>query len=224
MPGSPPPDADASRREFVRRNTRLQRPPHVPELQLYLADEVTPIWQMTERELDEAGVPPPFWAFAWAGGQAVARYLLDHPAEVAGRRVLDFAAGSGICAIAAARCGARGVLASDIDPFCDAAIALNAAANGVRVEVTDRDLLAEPPPDVDLLVAGDVCYERAMAARVLDWLRAARDRGARVLVGDPGRMYLPRGDLVLLAEYDVPTTAELEDATVKRSGVYSLAT
>ena len=211
----------ADPRGFILANTRLQTPPHTPELRLYLADEITPIWRLTEEALGELGLAPPFWAFAWAGGQAVARYLLDHPAEARGRRVLDFATGSGLVAIAAMLAGAGQALGSDIDPFCGAAVALNAAANGVAVTFTDRDLLDAPPPAADLIVAGDICYEKPMAERVLAWLRLAHDRGTRVLIGDPHRTYFPRGELVKLAEYQVETTRELEDFAVKRTGVYT---
>ena len=215
------PDPEA-RRAFILANTRLQAPPHTPELRLYLADEVTPIWRMTEDELGAIGLPPPFWAFAWAGGQALARYILDHPGEVAGERVVDFATGSGIVAIAAARAGAASVLAADIDPFCAAAVALNAAANGVAVRFTDRDLLDEAPPRVALITAGDICYEQPLADRVMAWLGAARAAGARVLIGDPGRSYFPQSGLVQRAEYRVPTTRELEDVEVKRTAVWAI--
>ena len=212
----------AGRRAFILEHTRLQRPPHTPELQLRLADEITPIWRMTEEELGEIGLPPPFWAFAWAGGQALARYLLDHPEAVAGERVVDFASGSGIVAIAAMKAGAAGVLAADIDAFCGAALSLNAEANGVIAGFTDRDLLDAPPPAVDLIVAGDICYEKPLAERVMTWLRAARAAGAEVLIGDPGRTYFPKTGLEQLAEYQVPTTRELEDMEVKRTRVWRL--
>lgn len=195
---------------------------HAPEVSLWLADEVTPIWRLTEEELGEMGVPPPFWAFAWAGGQALARWLLDHPQEVAGRRVLDFAAGSGLVGIAALRAGAAAALCADIDPFCGAAVALNGEANAVSPAFTALDLLDGPPPDVDVICAGDVCYERPMADRVLAWLGEARDRGVRVLIGDPGRTYFPKAGLTFLAEYQVPTTRELEDYAIKRTGVWAL--
>jgi predicted nicotinamide N-methyase len=211
----------ADPRGFILANTRLQTPPHTPELSLYLADEVTPIWRLTEDELGKLGLPPPFWAFAWAGGQAVARYLLDHPGEAAGKRVLDFATGSGLVAIAAMLAGARQTLGADIDPFCAAAVALNARANGVAVAFTGRDLLDAPPPAADLITAGDICYEQPLAERVLDWLKAAHISGTRVLIGDPGRSYFPRQGLVKLAEYQVETTRELEDFAVKRTGVYT---
>jgi predicted nicotinamide N-methyase len=207
---------------FIRDNTRLQPVPHAPEISLWLADEVTPIWRLTEDELGEMGLPPPFWAFAWAGGQALARWLLDHPEEVAGKRVLDFAAGSGLVGIAAMKAGAASVLCADIDPFCQAAVALNAEANGVATAFTGADLLDAPPPEVDVICAGDVCYEKPMTGRVLAWLGAARARGTRVLIGDPGRTYFPREGLTFLAEYQVPTTRELEDLAVKRSAVWAL--
>ena len=211
----------ASRRAFILANTRLQSPPHTPELSLHLADEITPIWRMTEEALEEIGLPPPFWAFAWAGGQALARYILDAPQTVAGQRVIDFASGSGIVAVAAARAGARSVLAADIDGFCGAALALNAEANGVTADFTDNDLLDQPPPEADVILAGDICYEKPLAGRVMAWLEAGARRGARVLIGDPGRSYFPREGLVRLAEYQVPTTRELEDMEVKRTAVWT---
>jgi predicted nicotinamide N-methyase len=207
---------------FIAANTRLQPVPHAPEISLHLADEVTPIWRLTEEELGELGLPPPFWAFAWAGGQALARYLLDHPHEVAGRRVLDFASGSGLVGIAARKAGAASVLCADIDPFCAAAVAANAAANEVALDFTAEDLLDSPPPEVDVICAGDVCYEKPMTDRVLAWLAQAKANGARVLIGDPGRTYFPREGLAFLAEYRVPTTRELEDQEVKRSSVWAL--
>ena len=210
------------RRAFIRENTRLQAPPHTPELSLHLADEVTPIWRLTEEALEEIGLPPPFWAFAWAGGQALARYVLDHPDIVAGRRVVDFATGSGIVAIAAMKAGARRVLATDIDVVCEAAVGLNAEANAVAVDVTDQHLLNAPPPAADVLLAGDICYERPMAEAVMAWLRRGREAGARVLIGDPGRTYFPKDGLEKLAEYQVPTTRELEDLAVKRTSVWTL--
>lgn len=211
------------RRAFVTRATRLQRPPSVPEVALYLAGEITPIWQLTEAELAREGLPPPFWAFAWAGGQAVARYLLDHPNEAAGRSVLDLAAGSGLCGVAAGLAGAASVLAADIDPFCAAAVGLNAAANGVDLAFTDADLLDTEPPTVDLVLAGDVCYEQLMSRRMLDWLGRAHRAGTRVLLGDPGRAYLDSSGLRLLEEYDIATTPELEDAATRRTRVYEVA-
>jgi predicted nicotinamide N-methyase len=214
----------ADPRAFILENTRLQRPPHTPEIVLHLADEVTPLWRLTEEGLGELGLPPPFWAFAWAGGQALARYVLDHPEIVTGRRVLDFATGSGLVAIAAMKAGAASALGADVDPFCAAAVALNAEANGVEVAFTHTDLLDAPAPsDLDVILAGDICYERPLAQRVERWLRAAHARGAEVLLGDPGRTYLPRDRLRALAEYRVATTRELEDQEVKRTAVYALA-
>ena len=215
------PDTPDARRQFIADNTRLQRPPHTPELVLHLADEITPIWRMTEEALSEIGLPPPFWAFAWAGGQALARYLLDHPVEAAGRKVVDFASGSGLVAIAAMMAGARSALAADIDGFCAAAVAVNSAANGVALDFTDRNLLDAPPPRAELITAGDICYEKPLAERVIAWLAAARAQGTRVLIGDPGRTYFPKDGLVQLAEYQVPTTRELEDFAVKRTGVWT---
>ena len=209
------------RRAFIVENTRLQTPPHAPELVLHLADEITPIWRLTEEALEEMGLPPPFWAFAWAGGQALARYLLDHPDTVAGKRVIDFAAGSGIVAIAAMKAGAKSALGADIDGFCEAAVALNTAANGVAVAFTSENLLDAAPPSVDLILAGDIAYEKPMADRMFAWLAAAHAAGTRVIIGDPGRSYFPRDGLVRLAEYQVPTTRELEDMEVKRTGVWS---
>ena len=209
------------RRAFVLANTRLQSPPLTPELRLHLADEITPLWQLTESALDALELPPPFWAFAWAGGQALARYLLDHPEEVRGKRVLDFATGSGMVAIAAMRAGAAEALGADIEPFCAPAVALNAEANGVRVGFTAEDLLARDPPPFDVVVAADVSYEKPTAERVRDWLDRARSNGARVLMGDPDRMYFSKRGLKRLAMYDVPTTRELEDRETKRAAVWT---
>lgn len=211
------------RRAFVLENTRPQTPPHTPELVLRLADEITPIWRMTEEALEQIGLPPPFWAFAWAGGQALARYILDHPEIVAGKAVVDFASGSGIVAIAAAKAGATRVLAADVDVFCGAALEINTAANGVACDFTDQDLLDAPPPAwADVILAGDICYEKPLAARVMAWLGAARAAGKTVLIGDPGRSYFPREGLEKLAEYQVPTTRELEDMEVKKTAVWAL--
>ncbi len=217
------PDTIDGRRDFIAANTRRQRPPHVPELELHLADEITPIWKLTEEALEEIGLPPPFWAFAWAGGQALARYLLDHPQVVAGRRVLDFAAGSGIVGIAAMKAGAASALGADIDAFCAAAASLNAEANGVACDFTTQNLLDAPAPAwAEVILAGDICYEKPLAERVLAWLAAARRAGAEVLIGDPGRSYFPRSGLQKLAEYQVPTTRELEDMAVKKTAVWTM--
>jgi predicted nicotinamide N-methyase len=203
---------------FVRRNTAVSGTPLVPEIRLYLATEVTPIWQATEESLARGAVPPPFWAFAWAGGQALARYLLDHPETAAARTVLDFGSGSGLVAIAAAKAGARRVVAAEIDHFAAAAIVTNAALNDVTVEVTTADLLEMPPARWELVTAGDVCYEREMSARVVPWLRTLAARGSFVLLGDPGRTYLPATGLIARARYSVPTSRELEDRE-NRDGV-----
>jgi len=208
--------------DFIAANTRLQAVPHAPEISLWLADEITPLWRLTEEELGAMGLPPPFWAFAWAGGQALARWLLDHPDQVAGRRVLDLATGSGLVAVAAMKAGAASVLAADIDPFCAAAVAANAKSNGVEIAFTDANLLDSPPPPADLICAGDVFYEKPMAEAVLTWLKLAQANGTRVIVGDPGRTYFPKSGLTLLAQYIVPTSRELEDQEVKRSRVWSL--
>lgn len=207
--------------EFIRANTQLLAPPHTPEIRLHLATELVPIWQKTEEELAAIGVPPPFWAFAWAGGQALARYVLDQPDAVRGKHVLDFASGSGLSAIAAAKAGATEVLATEIDPFAIAAIALNAAVNGVAVSCTHEDVVGRDS-GWDTVLAGDVCYEREMAARAFAWLRSLARRGALVLVGDPGRNYLPSSHLVEIAVYDIQTTRELEDREVRRTKVWKV--
>jgi predicted nicotinamide N-methyase len=196
--------------------------PGVPGIRLHLADDAAPVWRATEAALGVPGAPIPFWAFAWAGGLALARYVQEHPVEVAGRRVLDFATGSGLVAIAAARAGALSVTAADIDPFARVAVALNARANGVRVSFDRDDPLERDPPDVDVLLAADTWYEGPLAERVMPWLLAAARRGIRVLVGDPGRRYLPASGLVPLATYEVETTTQLEDRAVLRSTVYTL--
>ena len=203
---------------FVRRNTTITASPLVPEIRLHLATEITPIWQATEEILARSALPPPFWAFAWAGGQALARYLLDHPEVVAGRSVLDFGAGSGLVAIAAARAGAACVLAAEIDHFAAAAIAANAALNGVTIAVTTANGLDTADPGCEVVTAGDVCYERPMAERVTAWLRDLARRGGLVLLGDPGRAYLPSHGLHERARYLVPTSRELEDRE-SRDGV-----
>jgi predicted nicotinamide N-methyase len=209
------------RRAFIREHTRFLPVPHAPEISLHVAQEATDLWQKTEDELATIGLPPPFWAFAWAGGQALARYLLDEPAIARGRRVLDFASGSGLVAIAAARCGAASVEACDIDAFAAEAMALNAAANGVSLTIRLEDLV-ESDEGWDLICAGDVCYERAMADSVVAWLARLSARGAMVLIGDPGRSYLPKERLEALASYAVPVTRSLEDADIKHSSVWRL--
>lgn len=205
---------------FILEHTALGSTPLVPEIRLHLATEITPLWQATERWLTERGVPPPFWAFSWAGGQALARYLLDRPALVRGKRVLDFASGSGLVAIAAAKAGAADVLAADIDPFAVAAIALNARENDVSVRATLADLLDTELTDRDVVLAGDVCYEAPFAARAVAWLRARAASGAEVLLGDPGRAYAPRGGLDELARYAVPTPLDLESRSLVSATVW----
>jgi len=195
---------------FLAANTRASAHPLVPEVVLRLADELTPLWQATEAWLAREGVSPPYWAFAWPGSAALARWVLDDPAPVAGRRVLDFGCGCGLAAIAAAKAGAASVLAADIDPLAEAAALLNAAANGVALAATSRDVVGEAGP-WDVILAGDVCYEAAMAARVTEWLRAEASRGVAVFLADPGRAYLPREGLAPVARFRVPTTRELED-------------
>lgn len=208
---------------FVIANTAVTAPQLVPEIRLRLATEVTPLWQATADTLDDNGVEPPFWAFAWPGGQAVARHILDHPGIVAGRRVLDVASGSGIAAIAAARAGAASVTANDIDPWAVAAIALNAALNDVDLAVTGDDLLGDAPNGAwDVILAGDVFYDRAMAARMAPWLAARAGDGSVVLIGDPSRAYLPKAGLACVARYDVPTSLELEDSEVRVTRVWTL--
>ena len=207
--------------QFVVAETALAAPPLVPEIRLYLASEITPLWQATEARLAETGTPPPYWAFAWPGGQAIARHLLDQPALVAGRRVLDFAAGSGLAAIAAAKAGAVSVEAAEIDPLAGAAIALNAAANGVAVAWREDDLVGSDTR-WDVVLAGDVCYERPMAGRVISWLRALAARGSLVLLGDPGRAYLPSQGLRERARCIVPTSRELEDRETRDGVVWEV--
>ncbi len=209
-----------SRREFIVQNTMLLQVPLVPEVQLQLAHEAIPLWQKTEDELGEIGLPPPFWAFAWAGGQALARYVLDNPQVVAGKVVLDMASGSGLVGIAAMKAGAASVLAADIDDFAGEAIAINADANSVAVQVTTDDLLSAPAPTADVILVGDLFYEKPLALRLLSWLEIA---GADVLIGDPGRAYLPKERLVSLARYEVPVTRELEDCEIKKTSVWRFA-
>ena len=204
--------------DFIRANAALVSPPLVPELELYLATEVVPLWKKTEEELAEIGVPPPYWAFAWAGGQALARYLLDNPAIVAGKTVLDIGSGSGLVGLAAARAGAAQVLAADIDAFAIAAITLNAKANGLALTTTQDDLIGLPG-DWDVVLVGDLFYERPLAERLLAWL-AAKD--SFVLLGDPGRNYFPKSGTLKLATYNVQTTRDLEDREIRETSVYRL--
>ncbi len=214
--------------DFIRANTRLEAPPLVPEVRLHLASEVVPLWEATEEELAAQGLPPPFWAFAWAGGQALARYLLDHPEVVRGKRVLDFAAGSGLQGIAAKLAGARSVEAVEIDAFAVAACRLNAAANAVEVAVREADIVGSANPDEpeahwDVVLAGDVCYERPAAERITAWLRGLAGDNCLVLMGDPGRTYLPRQGLERLIAYGVKTSRELEDSDLRNAVVWKVA-
>lgn len=211
-----------SARAFVLRHTRLRPCPGCEDIQLHLADDVRPVWQAVQRETSDRDAALPYWAVAWAGGLAIARYLMEHPEKVAGRRVFDLASGSGLCAIAAARAGASSVTGADIDAFAGAAIELNARANGQRVKVVRRDVLDEGVPDADVILAGDCWYDAALALRVLAWLQSAHRAGMDILVGDPGRRYLPVEALHELARYEVRTTNELEDLDRNEARVYAL--
>ena len=212
----------ASARAFVLHHTRLHPVPGLEEVRLHLADAALPLWHAVQIETDDPDAALPYWAFAWAGGLAIGRYLRDHPETVAGRRVFDLASGSGLCALAAMHAGAAEATGSDIDPLAAAAIELNARANGRRVSVVRRDVLEDEPPEVDVILAGDCWYEAELAGRVLPWLRHARNLGIRVLVGDPGRRYLPVDELVELATYEVRTTTDLEDLELKHGLVYAM--
>ena len=232
------------REHFIRANTTVLPVPLVPEIRLHLAHESVPLWQKTEEELGEIGLPPPFWAFAWAGGQALARYVIDNPETVKAKKVLDLASGSGLVAIAAVKAGAAHVLAADIDAFAVAAIKLNLTHNirhsgesrnlsntekdsGFRrndgLTVTSENLLTTPPPAVNTILVGDLFYEKSLAESVFTWLIQAKTQGTTVLIGDPGRSYLPKDELTKLAEYNVPVTRDLEDAEIKRTAVWTLA-
>ena len=208
------------RRAFIRHWTRLTTPPLVPEVRLHLADRVMPLWEALARDASEPELPPPYWAFAWSGGQALARYVLDHPDVVAGRRVVDLATGSGLCAIAALLAGAAEMLAIDIDPWARDAVALNSSANGVHVPFSDDDPLDGGPPDAEIVLAGDIGYEWALAERGAAWLRRAASAGVEVLVGDPERHHLPHEGLAAVGVYEVPTTIDLEQVASKRTTVY----
>lgn len=207
---------------FIRANTALAAPAMVPELRLWLASEYVPIWQATEAWLEEHNIDPPYWAFCWPGGQAIARYLLDHPEQVRSRRVIDFAAGSGVSAMAAACAGAASVLANDIDALSLVAARLNAQENGLCFETSADDWLAGPDgtPDADVVIAGDVCYEREMSARALAWLRSHARLGRLVLLGDPGRNYFSAQGLEERARYEIPTTLQLENRGMRETIVW----
>lgn len=212
----------SDRAAFVRANTAIATPPLVPEVSLHLASEVTPLWHATEATLAESQLPPPYWAFAWAGGQALARYVLDNPGVVDGRSVLDFGAGSGLVAIAAMKAGARQVTAAEIDAFATAAIGLNAALNGVTITVAAADLIGSSTPPWEIVLVGDMCYERPLAERLTLWLRGLAAKGATVLLGDPGRAYLPKECLQAIARYQVPTPLDLEDRIMREGVVWRL--
>ena len=211
--------ADAA--DFIRANTAIASPPLLPEIRLHLATMVTPLWQATEASLAEQGLPPPYWAFAWAGGQALARHVLDRPDCVRGRRVLDFGAGSGMVAIAAARAGAARIAAAEIDHFACAAIGLNAALNDAAITIVEEDMI-DRALRADVVLVGDMCYERPLAERLVRWLRAAAGRGVTVLLGDPGRSYRPTEGLAEVARFTVPTSLELEDRETRESVVWRL--
>jgi predicted nicotinamide N-methyase len=211
-----------SKADFIRQNTTVMTPPLVPEVKLHLAHEAVPLWQKTEEELGEMGLPPPFWAFAWAGGQALARYVLDHSSTVKNLKVLDFATGSGLVAIAAAQAGSTSIVAADIDEFATTAAEMNAELNQVSLDIKLEDLLHQQPPLADVILVGDLFYEKTLAARCLAWLRQAQEQGAEIFIGDPGRSYLLREQLEKLAEYNVPVTRDLEDAEIKRTAVWQL--
>jgi predicted nicotinamide N-methyase len=204
---------------FILDNTSKMTPPHVPEIRLHLADEAHELWLKTEEELEAIGLPPPFWAFAWAGGQGLARHILDHPDIVANRRVIDFASGSGLVAIAAMKAGARSVLAVDIDPWAETAIALNSRLNDAAVAFSGADIIGSAV-DADILLAGDVFYDKTFADRLVPWFEALVASGIEVVTGDPGRTYCPRDRMMPLATYQVPVTRVLEDSEVKKTTVW----
>jgi predicted nicotinamide N-methyase len=207
--------------DFIRANTVLQAPSMVPELRLHLATEMTPIWRASEADLERMGVPPPYWAFCWPGGQAIARHILDHPELVRGKRVLDFAAGSGMAAFAAIKAGAANATGNDIDAYAVAAMRLNAEANGLPIAIDSRDLLVlEAQRDFDVILAGDVCYERPLAEAVFAWLQVHARQGALVLLGDPGRSYRPTQGIEEVARYDIPTSLQLENHGMKETIVW----
>lgn len=211
---------DEARDALILAHTDIVAPPLVPEIRLHLAKEVTAVWDATEEALEES-LPPPFWGFCWPGGQVVARYLLDHPELVRGQNVLDFASGSGVAAIAAVRAGAARVIATEIDEFAIAAMHLNAALNDVVFDISLRDVV-DAEERWNVVIAGDVCYDREMSERVVRWLRRLAARGATVLMADPGRPYSPKQGLEELARYDVPAIRELEELDSKETRLYRL--
>lgn len=209
-------------RRFILGNTSILTPPHVPEIRLHLADEAHDLWHKTEEKLGELGLPPPFWAFAWAGGQGLARYVLDHPATVRGKNVVDFASGSGLVGIAAKLAGAANVTCADIDPFSKNAMSLNAALNNVSLQTSPENLVGKSV-QADILLAGDVFYDRQFADELIPWFDDLTQQGVKILIGDPGRSYLPISRLEHLEAYDVKVTRALEDAEVKRTIVWRFA-
>lgn len=218
MSSDPPSSKEDS---FIRANTAIGTPSLVPEIKLHLASEVTPLWHATEATLEKSQLPPPYWAFAWPGGQALARHLLDHPVMISGKSVLDIGAGSGLVAIAAKKAGAARVTAAEIDAFAIAAICLNATLNDVVIETESRDLIGGARR-WDTILVGDMCYERPLAERLTHWLRALSADGGTVLLGDPGRAYLPKDGLSAIARYSVPTSLDLEDRTLRETVIWQL--
>lgn len=212
----------ARAQDFIRENTTVLAPPHVPEIKLHLADEAHDLWHKTEEELGQIGLQPPFWAFAWAGGQGLARYILDNPAIAKGKNVLDFATGSGLVAIAAKGAGAKYVLANDIDLFCGAAVQLNAKINDVEISFSDASMVGDMLADFDVVLAGDVFYDRAMVDAIWPWFQQLHAQGKHILIGDPGRSYLPKDALKEQARYQVSVTRMLEDAEVKQTIIWAL--
>ncbi|MFA7431229.1 MAG: 50S ribosomal protein L11 methyltransferase [Rhodospirillaceae bacterium] len=213
-------DTRDARAAFITSHTVVDAPPLLPELRLHLATEVTPLWEATEEYLERNGVPPPYWAFAWAGGQALARWIIDNPESVAGKRVLVFAAGCGVDAIACAKAGASAVWANEIDAFALTAMELNAALNDVPLTALPDDLIGSLDPAWDVVIAGDVCYERPMAERVMTWLRALVADGRTVYLADPGRNYFNADGMEKLGAYQVRTTVDLEGCVSRHAGVY----
>jgi predicted nicotinamide N-methyase len=207
---------------FIRANTKLLAPPLVPEIRLHLAEESLPIWQKTEEELGEINAPPPYWAFAWAGGQALARYVLDNPAIVAGKSVLDLAAGCGLAGIAAAKAGAARVTGNDIDAFAGAAMRINAAQNAVSLTVSLDDMLGGPPCTADIVLVGDLFYEKPLAERTLAWISSCQTGGSLIIAGDPQRTYFPIHRFEQIVDYRVPVSRELEDMEIKHTVVWRL--
>lgn len=207
---------------FIKSHTALIAPPLVPEISLHLASEITPLWRATEGAFARLNIPPPFWSFAWPGGQALARHILDNPALVAGKRVFDFASGSGLVALAAKKAGAAAVMANDVDPLAILAISLNAEANSLALDTLHQNQLGKAMHGYDVIVAGDFCYEWPMAGYAIEWLRRCVAEGVTVLCADPGRPHAPQDGLDVLATYDVPTTREVEDSTLKHTKIFSL--